>query len=211
MILTVLTLNSPRTAPSFEPFEQLCSERYSSMLGQDFVPYAPGTWYTAVKPYHSGIFPFIALDLMIMFRGNPCKLFFGHDLLPYTSQEKSDIHLDDGMQNQINQIISYNSKTTSSMQFKGYGNRIDIGLNALSKLYMDILSSLTKVECEVLNHIRDLQFQKNKNVMETKTFGLQKLVAEKLNKSPVAIHKSLRSAKYPLLAETAIAMKNMMV
>lgn len=211
MILTVLTFNSPRDIPSIGAFEELSLKRYGNMLTHDFVQYAPGAWYTAVKPYHSGIFPFMALDLMIMYRGCSSNLFFGHDLLPYSSYGKSEIHMDETMQNQINQIISTSSKTESRLEFKGYGNRIDIGLNALSTLYMDILSSLTKVECGVLNHIRELQFERYKDPTETKTFGLQKVVAERLDKSPVAVHKSLRSAKYTLLAETANAMKSMMV
>ena len=36
-------------------------------------------------------------------------------------------------------------------------------------------------------------------------------VAELLGKSPVAVHKSLRSAKYHLISDTAAAMKDMVV
>ncbi|MDF3128786.1 hypothetical protein P0Y35_06225 [Kiritimatiellaeota bacterium B1221] len=210
MILSILTFQTPRTPPSFQPFADLCNERYAPYLSQPFSNFGPESWYSAVKPYHSGIFPFLAMDLMILYRGCTSNLFFGHDLLPYSSDENHPAQMDDSVMNQVNAIVSSISKGTSTMQFRGYGNRIDIGLNALSTLYMEILSSLTQVECGVLSYIRQLQFEKYQDPMETKTFGLQKLVAEKLNKSPVAVHKSLRSAKYNLLAETATAMKQLM-
>ncbi len=210
MILSILKFQTPRTPPSFQPFADLCAERYTPYLSQPFGHFGPESWYSAVKPYHSGIFPFLAMDLMILYRGCNCNLFFGHDLLPYSADENHPTQMDESVMTQVNTIVSSISKGTSAMQFRGYGNRIDIGLNALSTLYMEILSSLTKVECGVLSHIRQLQFEKFQDPMETKTFGLQKVVAEKLNKSPVAVHKSLRSAKYNLLAETATAMKQLM-
>lgn len=197
--------------PSFNAFEKLCAERYAAYIGQEFNVFSPGSWYTAVKPYHSGIFPFMAMDLMIKYEGHPCQLFFGHDLLPYTANENHPVYLDEVLQTQIQQTLKSGSKSQSSLQFKGFGNRIDIGLNALATLYMELLSSLTTVECRVLHEIRLLQFQRAQDPSETGTFGLQKQVAEKLNKSPVAIHKSLRSSKYMLLADTANAMKQMMV
>lgn len=210
MILSILTFQSARRSVSFDPCARLCAERYAPYLNQSFESFSQNSWYSAVKPYHSGIFPFLAMDLMIMYRGCNCKLFFGHDLLPYSSDENHPIHMDDLIHSQVNQIVSSFSKGTSTMQFRGYGNRIDIGLNALSMHYMEILSSLTTVECGVLSRIRQLQFERYQDPMEIKTFGLQKLVAEKLDKSPVAIHKSLRSSKYNLLADTATAMKQLM-
>ena len=211
MILSIISLHPSKNAPSFNSFERLCAERYASYLGQEFNTFSPGTWYTAVKPYHSGIFPFMAMDLMIHYKCYPCQLFFGHDLLPYTANDNHQVYLDDLLQNQVQQTLKGNSTSQSSLHFKGFGNRIDIGLNALATLYMEILSSLTKVECQVLFEIRHLQFQRAQDPCESGTFGLQKQVAEKLGKSPVSIHKSLRSSKYMLLAETANAMKQMMV
>ncbi|WFB37218.1 hypothetical protein P3T73_05525 [Kiritimatiellota bacterium B12222] len=210
MILNIISLHPHRNTPPFEPFEKLCAERYGQFLGQEFCQYAPSSWYTAIKPYNSSIFPFMAMDLMIMYRACPCQIFFGHDLLPYSTEAQQPLHIDDSMQQQINQIINRGNRNECSMEYRGFGNRIDIGLNALSTLYMEILSSLTKVECGVLTHIRSLQFERYGDPTETRTFGLQKIVAEKLEKSPVAVHKSLRSAKYHLLAETATAMRNMM-
>lgn len=211
MILSIITLRPAKNVPSFHVFEELCAQRYASYLNQEFNAFAPNAWYTAIKPYHSGIFPFLAMDLMIQYKGHPCQIFFGHDLLPYNADETHPVYLDDMVQMQIQQNLSLGAKNQSGMQFRGFGNRIDIGLNALSTLYMEILGSLTQVECGVLSEIRNLQFQRHQDPCETKTFGLQKIVAKKLNKSPVAIHKSLRSSKYALLSETATAMKQMMV
>lgn len=211
MILSIVHIHPAKKAPSFQPFEALCTRRYAGYLSQEFSAFTPGAWYTAVKPYHSGIFPFLAMDLMILNGGYPCHLFFGHDLLPYSADDSHPVYLDDMLHSHIQQTLSKLPKSKSALHFKGFGNRIDIGLNALAALYMDILGSLTQVECHVLSQIRQLQFEREQDPCTTKTFGLQKLVAKKLGKSPVAIHKSLRSSKYTLLAETANAMKQMMV
>lgn len=211
MILSILTFQSEQPSAHFQPFAELCAERYGDFLSQPFQPFGSESRYSAVKPYHSGIFPFLAMDLMIMNRGVNCQLFFGHDLLPYSAEDQQRVYIDEQVQEKIKLIIATFPKDRAAMRFQGYGNRIDIGLNALSTLYMDLLSSLTQVECGVLKLIRQLQFERFGDPAETKTFGLQKLVAQRLGKSPVAIHKSLRSAKFTLLAETATAMKEMMV
>ena len=119
--------------------------------------------------------------------------------------------VDEVVSQQLHELSDSLPTTQARMTFKGFGNRIDIGLNALGLLYMEILTSLTKVEANVLTLLRELQYEKYQDPLEVRTFGLQKRVAAKLGKSPVAVHKSLRSAKYPLLAETAVSMKNMMV
>jgi len=211
MILTLITLDSPKHVSSFDEFLGLTEQRYSSYLSQPLTPFKSGTWYTAVKPYHSGIFPFLAFDMMVMFRALPCQFFFGHDLLTFGSAEAGEIQVDDGLLAQFEEVLRQHPSGSSHMHFQGFGSRIDIGLNALSRLYVDNLTSLTRVESEVLTHLRTLQFDKYGDPMNLRTFGLQKQVAERLDKSPVAIHKSLRSAKFALLAETATAMKEMMV
>jgi len=211
MILTILTIESPKHAKRFAEFQHLAHERYATYLAQEFHPYNATSWYTAVKPYHSGIFPFLALDALVFFRGSPCHFFFGHDLLPFGTMTREELELDPAVKDEVDKIINRDPSPKSLIEFHGFGTRIDIGLNALGVLYLDILDSLTKVEAEVLSHLRTLQYDKYKDPMNVKTFGLQKQVAKKLEKSPVAVHKSLRSAKYPLLAETATAMKAMMV
>jgi len=211
MILSLITLQPTRHSASFASFADICAERYSPYLHQPFRSFSTGGWYSAFKPFHSGVFPFLALDLMIMFRGCTANLFFGHDLLPYSIGDEQPLYLNENIQSQINTIVKELPKKNSGMLYRGYGNRIDIGLNALATLYMEILGSLTEVESGVLRHIRELQFERYQDPTKTKTFGLQKVVAQRLHKSPVAVHKSLRSAKYTLLADTANAMKNMMV
>ncbi|MEX2607312.1 MAG: hypothetical protein WD708_08205 [Kiritimatiellia bacterium] len=211
MILTLIILKSPQQVSAMKPFEEMARSRYHPYLSQEFTVYAPGVWFTAVKPYHSGIFPFLALDLHILLRGVSCNVFFGHDLLPYNAVDHERILLSESLEQEIKRIRRQLPHTKSHLRFQGFGNRVDIGLNALSTLYMELLSSLTRVECDVLTHLRNFQHLQFKDPTVTKTFGLQKKVADALNKSPVAIHHSLRSAKYPLLAETATAMKEMMV
>jgi hypothetical protein len=211
MILTLITIESPKKAKHFSKFENLAQSRYATYLSQEFASYDSTSWYTAVKPYHSGLFPFLVLDALIHFRGTPCHFFFGHDLLPFGSMTREELELDETVKHELESIVNRAPSPKSLMEFHGFGTRIDIGLNALGVLYMDILDSLTKVEADVLSTLRTLQFEKYADPMNVKTFGLQKRVAEMLGKSPVAVHKSLRSAKYPLLADTATAMKEMMV
>jgi hypothetical protein len=211
MILTLLTIESPKQAKRFSEFQAQVHERYGTYLAQEFFPYNENSWYTAVKPYHSGIFPYLTLDALVFFRGSPCHFFFGHDLLPFGTMTREELELDPAVKSEMDNILRREPSPKSLIEFHGFGTRIDIGLNALGVLYLDILDSLTKVEAEVLTHIRTLQYEKYQDPMNGKTFGLQKQVAARLEKSPVAIHKSLRSSKYPLLADTAKAMKDMML
>lgn len=211
MILTLIKLDSTKHLKSFDVFAKLAAERYSEYLSTDLVPYDNRSWYTAVKPYHAGIFPFFSLDMLIQCRGLPCKFFFGHDLLTFGNSVGAVLNIDAPLRAEIDRILKDFPMGGATMRFRGFGNRIDIGLNALSNHYCDILGTLTKVESEVLGRLRALQFQKHGTPMNVRTFGLQKKVAGELGKSPVAIHKSLRSAKYGLVADTARAMKGMMV
>jgi hypothetical protein len=211
MILAFLKLDSATPPAGFKGFQTLLTERYASYVHQPLTPFENRHWYLAIKPYHAGIFPFLALDLMSQVRKLPCHLHFAHDVLPYSSTSTGENYLDDTVTQQLHDLADSLQLAEPRMTFKGFGNRIDIGLNALALLYMDILGSLTKVECSVLTLLRTLQFEKYGDPLEVRTFGLQKQVASQLGKSPVAIHKSLKSAKYPLLAETATSMKNMMV
>lgn len=211
MILTLITLKSPQQAPAMAPFQDIARKRYRRYLSQEFTEYAPGVWYTGVKPYHSNIFPFLVMDLHILLRGVTCNVFFGHDLLPYNTVEHERIQLNEPLEQKIEAIRHKIPQSKSHIRFQGFGNRVDIGLNALSTLYVEMLSTLTQVECDVLTQLRDFQYLQYEDPTVTRTFGLQKKVADKLSKSPVAIHHSLRSSKYLLMAETATAMKEMMV
>jgi hypothetical protein len=211
MILTFITLPSPKQLPAFQQFQDWAHAHYGVYLIQEFTEYTSGAWYTAVKPYHSGIFPFLSLDLFVLLRGAPCNLFFGHDLLPYHAIDHESIQINDSMQSEFDRILKENDSPKSHIRFQGFGNRIDIGLNALSTLYVDILESLTQKESDVVRCLREFQFTEFKDPSVIKTYGLQKKVADHLEKSPVSIHHSLRSSKFSLLAETATAMKNMMV
>lgn len=211
MILILFTVNSPKQAKLFPAFKKIAKERYSGYLAQEFAPYNKFSWFTAVKPYDSGVFPFLALDAMIHFRGGSCRFFFGHDLLPFGTMTREEMELDETVQREVDSILSRESGHQSRMEFHGFGTRIDVGLNALGVLFMDMLDSLTKVETHVLSELRTLQFEKYGDPTMVKTFGLQKRVAERLDKSPVAVHKSLRSSKFPLLADTALAIKGMML
>lgn len=211
MILALLKLDSPTPPPGLKTFRDLLLQRYSAYVHQPFTPFENQNWYLAVKPYHAGIFPFMVLDLMTQARGLHGHWLFAHDVLPYSMTGSGEMFLDDSVTQQLHEFTESLSTTEPQMTFKGFGNRIDIGLNALSLLYMEILGSLTKVESGVLTLLRTLQYEKYKDPLEVRTFGLQKHVATRLGKSPVAIHKSLRSAKYHLLAETATSMKNMIV
>jgi len=210
MILALLKLDTETPPSGMEAFERVLADRYASYIEKPLTPFENKNYYLAVKPYHAGIFPFIAMDLMIYARGLKCHWLFAHDVLPY-SIGSGEFYLDDPVTRQLHELSETLTTTTTTMTFKGFGNRIDIGLNALSLLYMEILCSLTKVEGRVLALLRELQYEKYQDPLEVRTFGLQKRVAARLDKSPVAIHKSLRSAKYHLMAETATSMKNMMV
>lgn len=211
MILAFLKLESPTPPLGLKGFQGLLADRYASYIHQPLTPFENQSWYLAVKPYHAGIFPFIAMDLMTQVRGLQGHWMFAHDILPYSASGSEDMFLDETVTQQLHDLAESLSASAPAMSFKGFGNRIDIGLNALSLLYMEILTSLTKVESNVLTLLRTLQYEKYKDPLEVRTFGLQKQVAARLEKSPVAIHKSLRSAKYQLLAETATSMKNMLV
>ena len=211
MILGLIQLDSAKPPAGFSDFQQILTERYSEYVLQPLTPFENQNWYLAVKPYHAGMFPFMAMDLMSTMRGLKCQLMFVHDVLPYSTTGVAEVFQDEAVTKQLHELCEAMSFNETSMTFRGFGSRIDIGLNALSLLYMEILCSMTKVESGVVALLRKLQYEKYRDPLEVRTFGLQKQVAAGLGKSPVAIHKSLRSAKYHLLAETATSMKNMMV
>jgi hypothetical protein len=210
MILGLIKLQSAKSPSGFSEFEKILDERYQDYVLHPLTAFESQNWYMAVKPYHAGMFPFMALDLLSTLRGLNCQLMFVHDVLPYSTSGVADVFKDESVTRQLQELCESMNFTETRMVYRGFGGRIDIGLNALSLLYMEILGSMTKVESDVVVLLRKLQYQKYKDPLEVRTFGLQKKVAEGLGKSPVAIHKSLRSAKYHLLAETATSMKNMM-
>ncbi len=210
MILALFRLDSPRQVKRMQPFIDLLQDRYGEVLLHPLNQLDPLTWHTALKPFHSGYFPFIALDMMIELRGLPAQMIFAHDLLKF-GRPGEVLELDAPTLEEVQRLLGTLPAESAQLEFKGFGPRIDIALNIISTLYIDILGHLTKVEAEVLQHLRSLQYEKFEDPSNVRTFGLQKRVAALLDKSPVAVHKSLRSAKYELLADTATAMKNLIV
>ena len=210
MILGLFTLHTAKALPEFSKFEKLLMERYAPILSMKVTERASGSWFIAVKPYHAKYFPFMAMDMMIMLRALPCHVCFAHDILPIGANDPSSIVLEPDQEERVEELITKAPADQSHLSFMGFGPRIDVGLNGLSTLFVDILASLTRVESEVLSRMRNLQYEKYGDPRETKTFGLQKQVATQLEKSPVAIHKSLRSSKYHLLAEASTAMRGML-
>jgi hypothetical protein len=210
MILALLTLDSPKHVKAFDAFLDLIHKRYASFLSQPLEPVGNHTRFSAVKPYHSEAFPFLALDMLVHFRNQPCQLFFGHDMLTLNGSESVRVLPGGALSESVASVLKDSPKGQPCLRFQGFGPRIDLALNALATLYVDLLSSLTKVEAEVIEQLRTLQYEKYNCPISVKTFGLQKQVAAKLGKSPVAIHKSLRSAKFDLVSDTASAMKQIM-
>ncbi len=210
MILGLFTLHTAKALPEFSKFEKVLRERYAPILSAPVAERASGSWFTGVKPYHASFFPYMAMDMMIALRAMPSHICFVHDLLPITTSESPTLLLGPDQEEKIEELINQAPMDQNHLKFQGFGQRIDIGLNGLSTLFVDILASLTRVESEVLSRMRHLQFEKYGDPRETKTFGLQKQVAKQLEKSPVAIHKSLRSSKYHLLAEASGAMRGLL-
>ncbi|MCC5847750.1 MAG: hypothetical protein JJU29_06600 [Verrucomicrobia bacterium] len=205
MILALIKLESPKAQRAFEDVHQTLEERYRPLLAHDLQEMSPLCWATTVKPLHAGMVSYLVFDFMIHLRQTPCQFIFSNDLMDFRMQQEP-LDKSQGLIDELLTSIGPAPQKESRISFRGFGPRIDICLNALGLLYLDILQSLTKVESEVLSSLRKLQYGKYKNPMESKTFGLQKHVASELGKSPVAIHKSLRSAKYELAASTARSM-----
>ncbi len=205
MILAVIKLETPKALRVFESVEKTLEKRYRPLLAHDLQEMAPLCWATTVKPLHAGMVSFLALDLMIHLRQTPCQFIFSNDLMDFRMQ-REPLEKSRDLVEELVKALAPSPLKESRMSFRGFGPRIDVCLNALGLLYLDILQSLTQVEANVLSSLRKLQFEKYKTPMESKTFGLQKHVASALGKSPVAIHKSLRSAKYELAASTARSM-----
>jgi len=210
MILALFSLHTAKALPEFPKFEKLLQSRYAPVCSTPITVRASGSWMTSVKSYHASYFPHMALDMMIMLRAFPCHVSFVHDLLPISSGDTPTLTLTPDQEKKVENILSKVPTDRSHLTFMGFGPRIDVGLNGLSTLFVDILEALTRVESEVLSQMRTMQYEKYGDPRETKTFGLQTLVANNLEKSPVAIHKSLRSSKYHLLAEATNAMRGML-
>lgn len=208
MILALFTLESTKHQKLFSPFLTLTEERYGERLARPMEKAEERSWISVYKPIHAGIAPYMMLDLMVHAHRIPCHMVFANDVLDF-SMQREPMNLNHEAIQRILVNSSRNHSRSSSAHFQGFGPRIDLALNAVSTLYMDILLSLTQVESTVLSSLRALQYGKYQDPTETRTFGLQKHVASELNKSPVAIHKSLRSAKYDLLSETAKSMRGM--
>lgn len=207
MILALFTLETGKHFQRFEPYLSLCAERYDHLLASKFEPVDDLVWMTTLKPVHGGVAPYLVLDLMISARHIPCHVLFANDVLDFRGNHEPISPSSDEVLRLASQSSQKHSMTASAC-FQGFGPRIDIALNAISQLYMEILLSLTQVESNVLSSLRSLQYVRYSDPCETRTFGLQKHVATELEKSPVAVHKSLRSAKYDLLASSAKSMSS---
>ncbi len=209
MILVAITLESPKHLKQFQPYLSILQERYAPFLGQNVTEIEPGKWVSSVKPFHAGIFPYLCLDAMIYTGQAHSKLYFANDILDFSiNQEVSPS--DFGRLVQQNKGSFSPKSIQACCLYQGFGRRIDMALNAIARLVFDSLHSLTKVETDVLRELRRLQFEQYKDPCITRTYGLQKHVAGKLKKSPVAVHKSLKSSKYELLSDSANTMRSIL-
>ncbi len=209
MILVAITLENSKHLKQFLPYLSVLNERYLPFLGQAVTEIEPGKWVSSVKPFHAGIFPYLCLDAMIYTGQAHTKLYFANDILDFSiDQDVSESDLSRLIQQHPANINLKSQKACS--HYQGFGRRIDMALNAISCLVFDSLHSLTNVETSVLRELRRLQFEHYKDPCITRTYGLQKQVAETLGKSPVAVHKSLKSSKYELVADSANTMKSIL-
>ena len=207
MILTLLSFDEENNTKAFEEFQSICRQRYALLLSQPFQRVGDNAYYTAMKPFNAIACPYLAIDLHVAMRRSNARVVFVHDMLDFAVDGQARIDLEGPGFDAARRMLAAIPDSKASMQFRGFGQRIDIALNALSLLYIDMLATLTKVETEVFHHLRDLQFQQFSDPTVTRTYGLQKVVAQRLDKSPVAIHKSLRSSRYQHIADTAQAMR----
>lgn len=209
MILVAISLESPKHLKQFKPYLSVLNERYTPFLGQTFVEVEPGKWASSVRPYHAGIFPFLCMDAMIHAGQAHANLLFANDILDF-SNEQELTPADIGRLTLHSPSLPVPKSKKACSHYQGFGRRIDLALNAIARLVFDSLHSLTRVETDVLRELRHLQYKHYKDPCITRTYGLQKQVASILGKSPVAIHKSLKSSKYDLLAESANTMKSIL-
>lgn len=206
MILSLFTIDTPKSTRAFEAFSGIVAERYSRLLAQPLQAVATLTQAAAIKPIHAGVLPYMVMDLLIHSRRLPCHIIMAQDVLDFGAANDGLHHLQEAIE-QLQRECPKNNVHQASVYFRGFGPRIDMSLNTICLLFMDILMSLTQVEGDALTCLRARQFERYENPMELKTFGLQKVVANDLGKSPVAIHKSLRSAKFDLICHTVRAMQ----
>jgi hypothetical protein len=207
MILCILSFEADKVGEEFESFQKLCRQRYPLFLSHPFQALEGQIWYTVLKPFNAVVCPYLMMDVMLALRAGKPRMVFVHDMLEYGADGKVKIDVaGPGFETAMRMVDSLPSGQ-SSMVFRGFGQRIDIAMNALSVLYLEMLGTLTKVETGVLREVRNLQFEQYADPTISRTYGLQKVAAEHLGKSPVAIHKSLRSCKFELMADTAKAMR----
>lgn len=207
MILVAITLETSKHLKQFLPFISIIQERYHPFLGQDLQELQPHTWVTTVKPFHAGIFPFLCLDAMVHSGKAHCRIRFSNEVLDFSMIQTvthSDLGRLDNLQCSHPSAVHPNR---ACCVYQGFGQRIDLALNAIASLVFQSLHDLTKVETQVLHELRRVQYKQFRDPCITRTYGLQKKVADNLKKSPVAVHKSLKSCNYDLLAESANTMK----
>lgn len=209
MILSLIHLPTENHVAQFQEFNELCRQRYSLYISQPFQAVDPRTYYTVIKPFNAGGIPFLMLDQFIHMRRANIRAAFVHDMVNFSEDGSVRLDVNGPGYDAASRLITSIPAKTPGLKFAGFGQRIDIALNALSALYLHMLSTFTKVEAETLQHLRDLQFSKFNDPIVSRTYGLQKVVAENLGKSPVAIHKSLRSSQYQSIADTAQAMREL--
>jgi len=207
MILTILSFDADKVRNEFDEFQKQCRQRYSLFLGHPFQVLEHELWYTVLKPFNAVVCPYLMMDAMLALRAGKPRIVFVHDMLEYGTDGKVRIDVTGPGFETAQRMIDNLTPGQPAMQFRGFGQRIDIAMNALSVLYLEMLGTLTKVETGVMREIRSLQFAQYSDPTITRTYGLQKVAAERLGKSPVAIHKSLRSCKYELMSDTAKAMR----
>lgn len=210
MILVAITLENSKHLKPFQAYLSILTDRYRPFLGQEITEIEPGKWVSSVKPFHAGIFPFLCMDTMVYTGQAHTHLYFANDILDFSVDQDVSVH-------DLNRLIHPHQKKPkrispkASSRYQGFGRRMDMALNAIAHLVFDSLHSLTKVETSVLRELRRQQFEHFRDPCITRTYGLQKKVAEALGKSPVAVHKSLKSSKYDLMADSANTMKALLM
>lgn len=207
MLLSLFTLDHGKYKKNSDRFLTVLGKRYPDRLAGGMGTLDDRRFYLGVKPFHAGVIPYVLLDFAVQARGIPCHAVFANDILDYRGDETLEQLTPEKIESLLPSLEAHPGRKLTA-EFRGFGPRIDLALNTIARLYLDVLFTLTRVEAEVLDQLRELQFDRYGDPTQGRTFGLQKHVAERLGKTPVAVHKSLKSAKYELISDTAKAMQS---
>lgn len=206
MIFVLFTLDQGKNKKALDRFQSVSAQRYADRLSQPFERLDERRIFTSIKPFHAGILPYLLLDFSVQARAVACQTIFANDVLDFSLPQQQTLSAEDALRLLADLEVTPNGLLTSS--FRGFGPRIDLALNTIARLYLECLFTLTRVEAEVIETLRTLQYERYQDPIQARSFGLQKVAAERLGKSPVAIHKSLKSSRFELISDTAKAMQS---